>query len=83
MMYLIALIVPPLALLMQGRIFGAIINLVLFVLAGGLFVLSLGILHFITFPIWVLCVVWAIVVVHNDRSDARMREIARETMPRP
>ena len=83
MMYLVALILPPLALLMQGRVFGAIINLILFIASGALFVLSLGILHFITFPIWLICVIWAIVAVHNDRSDARMRSIARETIPRP
>ena len=67
MLYIVALILPPLALLMVGAWLQGIINLVVFLLAIVLFIVSLGILHIITFPLWIICVIWAMVVVHRVR----------------
>lgn len=83
MMYVLALILPPVSLLVIGKVFQGLFNLIVFVLAIVLWVLSLGIFSFITFPLWILAVVHALFVVHNHRTDNRLREIARDAATRP
>ena len=78
MMYVLALILPPVALLVIGKVFQGIFNLILFVIAGVLWFLSLGFASFITFPLWIVCIVHALFVVDNHRTDNRLREIARD-----
>lgn len=68
MIYLIAIVIPPLALLMEGKIFQAIIN-ALFWILGIIFVLFGG------FILWAITIVHAIIVVHGARSDARTQKI--------
>ena len=75
MMYVLAIVLPPLALLIQGRIFQAMFNLVLFVLSIVFAIFSFG-------TLWMICVAWAIIVVYRDASDNRMRRIAEETLRR-
>lgn len=76
MTYLLAIAVPPLALLLQGRPFQAVFN--------GL--LWLGSLLFILLPFvagqagWLLAVIWAIAVTYNRRQDVRDRRLIAEAM---
>ena len=76
MTYLLAIAVPPLALLLQGRPFQAVFN--------GL--LWLGSLLFILLPFvagqagWLLAVIWAVAVTYNRRQDVRDRRLIAEAM---
>jgi hypothetical protein len=78
MMYVLALILPPVPLFMIGKMFQAIFNLILFVLSIVIFIVSFSFASFISFPLWLIAVVHALIVVHNHRTDTRMREIARD-----
>jgi uncharacterized membrane protein YqaE (UPF0057 family) len=80
MLYLVALILPPLALLMVGAWFQAILNFILFVLAGLLFIGTLSIASPITFPMWIICAAWALIVVYRAKDEARTRRIVSETL---
>jgi hypothetical protein len=73
MLYLVAIVLPPLALLMVGAWFQAIINLILFVISIVLAILTFG-------TLWVICVLWAIIVVYRHNNERRMRRIAEETV---
>ena len=68
MIYFLAIIIPPLALLIEGKIFQAIINAV-FWIVGIIFVLFGG------FILWAITIVHAAIVVHGSRSDARTQKI--------
>lgn len=73
MLYLVALILPPLALLMVGAWFQAILNLILFVIAVVFAILSFG-------TLWIICIVWAVFVVYRVKSDERTRQIVTDTL---
>lgn len=68
MIYLVAILCPPLALLFKGKIFQAIFNAVLWVL--GLIFLVLG-----GFILWGITVIWAIVVIKGINDDERTQQI--------
>lgn len=68
MIYLVAIICPPLALLFKGKIFQAIFNAVLWVLS--LVFLLLG-----GFILWAITVIWAIVVIKGINDDERTQQI--------
>jgi hypothetical protein len=76
MIYLVAIFLPPLALLLYGKIFQAIFNFIICVLA-----IVLGIL-FIVLPgapfviLWGIAVVHAVLAVNSAKQDARAREVA-------
>jgi hypothetical protein len=76
MIYLVAIFLPPLALLIYGKIFQAIFNFILCVLA-----IVLGLL-FIVLPgapfviLWGIAVVHAVLAVNSAKQDARAREVA-------
>jgi hypothetical protein len=76
MIYLVAIVLPPLALLIYGKIFQAIFNFVICVLA-----IVLGIL-FIVLPgapfivLWGIAVLHAVLAVNSAKQDARAREVA-------
>lgn len=78
MMYVLAIMVPPLALVLQGRLFQAVFN--------GL--LWLGSLAFILLPFvagqagWLLAVVWAVAVTYNRRQEARDRRLVEDALRR-
>lgn len=61
MMLVIAVLLPPLALLLKGRIFQALLCLILQVTAIG----------------WIPAAIWAVVVVNNDTAERRHREMLR------
>ena len=71
MAYLLAILVPPLALLLQGRPFQAVFNGMLW-LGGLLFIL----LPFVAGQAaWLVAVIWAVAVVYNRRQEARDRRL--------
>lgn len=76
MIYLVAIFLPPLALLIYGKIFQAIFNFLICVLA-----IVLGLI-FIVLPgapfviLWGIAVVHAVLAVNSAKQDARAREVA-------
>ena len=78
MIYLVAILFPPLALVIYGKIFQAIFNLLLWLLA----VVSIPIAIFPVFTLGLPIILWGIAVVHailavnSAKQDARAREIA-------
>jgi len=68
MIYLLAIIVPPLALLIKGKVFQAIFNAVLWII-GIVFVIMGG------WILWGITVIHAVIVVHGAQSDARTQKI--------
>ena len=78
MMYLLALVVPPLAILLSGRVFQAVFNALLWVLG-----LVLTILPFLVgLPLWGLAALWALLVVHNRKQSARDRRLVNDALQR-
>lgn len=75
MIYLVAILCPPLALLFKGKIFQAIINGVLWVISAVLFVFSFGILGPLTFPIWIVTIIWGVLSVKGANDQERHQEI--------
>ena len=80
MLYLVALVLPPLALLLVGAWFQAILNLVLFLLSIIIFVGTLTLGSGLSFPLWIIAIAWAIVVVYRAKDEARTRRIVTETL---
>lgn len=75
MIYLVALILPPLALLLYGKIFQAIFNLLLYVLAWVVFVFSLFLGGSPGFVIWLIAAAHAILVINNEKKQKQMEEL--------
>jgi len=67
MLYLVALIIPPLALMLAGKPFQAILSAIIWILAWILAIFGAG------FIMWVVLAVWAILVV-RDRNTRKMLE---------
>lgn len=78
MIYLLAIFLPPLALLIYGKIFQAIFSLLLCLFAFVSFIFA--ILPFITLTlfmvIWGIAVLHAVLAVNSAKQDARAREVA-------
>ena len=76
MIYLVAIFLPPLALLLYGKIFQAIFNFLICVLA-----IVLGLI-FIVLPgapfviLWGIAVGHAVLAVNSAKQDARARDVA-------
>ncbi len=75
MLYLLAVVLPPLALLMSGKPLQALFNLVLFVASLVLAILTFG-------TLWIVCVLWALVGAHNHYNDGRVRRAVEDAMRR-
>ena len=76
MIYLVAILMPPLALLIYGKIFQAILNFLICVLAivlGIIFILLPGAPFVI---LWGIAVVHAVLAVNSAKQDARARDVA-------
>jgi hypothetical protein len=74
MLYLLAIICSPLAVLFSGKPFQALANLTLWLLA---IVLELTIiLYHAGFILWLIAFVHAILVIHGMHEDRRARMIA-------
>jgi len=85
MIYLVAILFPPLALLIYGKIFQAIINLVIWLFA--VITIPFAILPVVTLGlsmiIWGIAVIHAILAVNSAKQDARAREVADAMRGRP
>jgi hypothetical protein len=75
-MILLALLIPPLAVLLSGRPFQAVFNALLW-LSG----LVLIVLPFVPgLMTWGLAVVWAVLVVRGRRQEARDRRLVETAL---
>lgn len=70
MLYLVSIVVPPLGILLCGKPFQAIFNLILLVLALLILIGTLGLGSGVSFVFWILAVVHAFFVV-NGRNQAQ------------
>ncbi len=78
MIYVLALVVPPLAILLSGRPFQAVFNGLLWVLG-----LLLLLLPFVPgLPILGIVVLWALMVVHNRKQAVRDRQLVDDALRR-
>jgi hypothetical protein len=78
MSYLLALLVPPLAVLFSGRPFQAVFNAMLWALG-----IVLTILPFLVgLPLVGLAVLWALMVVHGRKQDRRERRLVDDAVRR-
>ena len=68
--YVIAILFPPLAILLKGKIIQATLNLIL-LLAG----LALTLVFGLGLILWIVAIVHACVVVHRSHADRRHREL--------
>ncbi|MBV1901755.1 MAG: hypothetical protein KUG56_08790 [Kordiimonadaceae bacterium] len=73
MLYIVALIVPPLALLLCGKPFQAIISAVVWILAWILAIFGAGII------MWCVLALWAIMVVRDRNTRKMMEDIASQS----
>lgn len=78
MMYLLALVLPPLAVLLSGRPFQAVFNGLLWALG-----LVLMLLPFVPgLPLLGIVALWALLVVHNRKQSARDRRLVDDALRR-
>ena len=77
LLFLLAIFCAPLALLLLGKWFQAILNLVLYVGALVL-VVTIIFLHF-GFIVWIVGVVHAVLVINSDQADRRAQAIIAAT----
>lgn len=75
MIYLVALVLPPLALLLYGKVFQAIINLVIYILAWVVFIFSLFLGGSPGFVLWLIAALHAILAVNDAKKNARAAAI--------
>lgn len=77
-MYLLAILVPPLAILLAGRPFQAVFNALLWV-SGLAFVILPFVGGLMT---WGLAVLWAFLVVRGRKQEARDRRLVEDALAR-
>jgi uncharacterized membrane protein YqaE (UPF0057 family) len=78
MSYLLAVLIPPLAILLAGKPFQAAFNALLWLLG-----LVLLILPFVPGLVtWGVAAAWAVLVVHSRRNEQRDRRLVEEAMRR-
>jgi len=76
MLYILAILFPPLAILLTGKIFQAIFNLIIAVVGVVLFIVSIGALGIV----YLIAIIHAIIAVHDYRQrkrDERLIKAAR------
>ena len=78
MIYLVAILFPPLALLIYGKIFQMIFNLLIWLLAVIAIPFAIFPVFTLGLPVilWGICVLHAIMAVNSAKQDARAREVA-------
>ena len=75
MLYLLAAFCSPLALLLAGKPFQALANLVIYLLSIVCWVTI--ILHSVGFVLWGIGFLHAVVAIDNARADRRLRRLIR------
>jgi len=81
MLYLLAIFCAPLALLLIGKWFQAILNLGLYV-AALVLVITIVFSHF-GFVVWIVGVVHAVLVINNHRAERRTQAIIAASRKEP
>ena len=79
MIYLLAFFCSPLALLLTGKPFQALANLVLYVLSIALWITI--IFHHAGFILWAIGVLHAVLSINHAREERRARRIIAATRP--
>ena len=74
MMFLLAIFCSPLALLITGKPFQALFNLILYVLSIAAW--ATIILHSLGFALWAVALIHAILAINAAQEDRRARRIA-------
>ncbi|MTI08652.1 hypothetical protein, partial [Curvivirga aplysinae] len=67
--YLVAILIPWLALFLVGKPFQAIFNLILWLFSGGSILFTFGVGSFVGGPIWLICVIHAVLAVAKSKSE--------------
>ena len=75
MLYLLALVLPPAALLVAGKVVQAIPNLIIWVLAVLVLVGTLGFGMAISFVLWLICALHALFTVNAKNADDRTKQL--------
>jgi hypothetical protein len=73
--YLLALFVPPLAVLLAGKPFQALVNGVLYGVAVVLLVLTIAFGGVGGWPFWLLAAAHAVLVVNGHKADERTKRV--------
>ncbi len=79
MIYLLAFFCSPLALLLTGKPFQALANLVLYVLSIALWITI--IFHHAGFVLWAIGVLHSVLSINHAREERRARRIIAATRP--
>ena len=79
MIYLLAFFCAPLALLLAGKPFSAIANLVLYLLSIAFW--ATLIFYHVGFLLWGIGVLHAVLAINNAREERRARRIIAATRP--
>jgi hypothetical protein len=77
--YLLALFVPPLAVLLAGKPFQALVNVVFYGVAIVLLVMTFMFGGLLGWPFWLLAAVHAVLVVHGHHADERNARVLKAT----
>ena len=75
MIYLVAILLPPLALLLYGQVVQALLNFVIWLAAIIIFVITLTIFAPFSAALWLVCVVHAILTINRVHNDRRNRDL--------
>ncbi|MBU6471609.1 MAG: hypothetical protein KGJ53_13715 [Alphaproteobacteria bacterium] len=80
MIYLVAIFCAPLALLLIGKPFQALANLILYILSIA-FWLTI-IFHSIGLALWAIGLLHAVLAINNHKADKRLRHLLAEMRAR-
>jgi type IV secretory pathway TrbD component len=69
--YLVALVAPPLALLLTGRVLQAILSFFIYAAAWVAFFITIFLGGSLGFVLWLVAALHAVLVINNARKDAR------------
>jgi hypothetical protein len=72
MMYILAILLPPVALLLTGKLFQAIFNVGLIAISIIIFVGTFGFGSPLSFPLYIIAIIHAVFVVHGARTDDKI-----------
>ncbi|MGB0630413.1 MAG: YqaE/Pmp3 family membrane protein [Alphaproteobacteria bacterium] len=75
MLYLVSIVVPPLGILLCGKLFQAVFNLILLVFALLILVGTLGLGSGVSFVFWILAIVHGLFAVHSRNQAQRDQKI--------
>lgn len=75
MMYLVALILPPVALFASGKVIQAVLNLIIWLFAIVILVFSLGFGSPVSFALWLVTAIHAVFSVHSKKADDRTQKV--------